>query len=616
MWIVQVLVALLFAISIGCSSEPVVVEKIVEKEVIKEVPVESPDIEATVEARVAAALGTAVPEATATSSVASRPVPTATAQPVPTATATSEPKLNITESISASNIAWEYVGGYTCALRENGEAVCWGVHKHNRGADDPPSGRFTAISAGEGHTCALRESGVALCWGNNNLGQSDTGGRRFAAISAGIHHTCALRESGDAECWGDNSSGQLYSPDGRFTAIDGGKNHTCALRSNGDAECWGANGRGQATDVRGEGFTKISAGMNHTCALRLDGTGACWGGGGSSIEDVRVVELDGPFMAISAGRDFTCALSEDGEAICWGDNTRGQLDVPGGIRFTAISAGFFHTCALRTSGEAVCWGLSQSPPPGRFALPNNAPSSSVLPSGSSFDAASVLARFSTTDQVEGEARADATGEIIAQYSSGKGDGERVLDLLHTIVPELSISERRQAADKLASISEDDKWDEGETAEGVFYLASLIAGDEPNPEERIEAAHEMVALYEVGELDAERGLDLMDTIAPSMSINKRRQAAAALAKLSTDQDWDHADRMSAASEVFRLVTGVALNAEERMGAAVDLTGVGMKIFDTDDSFEDRDIDRATEIIKKSLTGELTTESLQNILSGGR
>ena len=109
---------------------------------------------------------------------------------------------------------------------------------------------------------------------------------------------------------------------------------------------------------------------------------------------------------------------------------------------------------------------------------------------------------------------------------------------------------------------------------------------------------------------------MDTIAPGLSTNERRQAAAALAKLSSDADWGHAERMSAASEVFRLVTGVPLDAEQRMGASVDLAGVGMKIFDTDDAFDDREIDRATEIIKQSLTGELTTESLQSILGGDR
>ena len=188
--------------------------------------------------------------------------------------------------------------------------------------------------------------------------------------------------------------------------------------------------------------------------------------------------------------------------------------------------------------------------------------------------------------------------------------------MHTIAPELSVEERREAAVKLAEISEDDRWDEGETAEGVFYLAALITGNEPNAEERIEAAHEMVALYEAGDLDADTSLNVMDTIAPGLSINQRRQAASTLARLSADGNWDHADRMSAASEVFRLVTGVPLNAQERIDAAVDLTGVGMKVFDGEGQFDDGDIENATEIIKQSLKGELTTDSLKGILGSGR
>ena len=250
-------------------------------------------------------------------------------------------------------------------------------------------------------------------------------------------------------------------------------------------------------------------------------------------------------------------------------------------------------------------------------------STSVLPFGDSsqtyftdsFDASSVLARFSTSDPIEGERRASAVGEIIAQHKFGNVDTDRVLDLLHTIAPELSIEERREAADELAQLSENEKWDESDAARGVFYLSSLVTGDEPNADERIEAAHEMVALYEAGDLDADNALNLMDTIAPGLSINERRQAAAALARLASDGELDETERMAAASEVFRLVTGVPLNAEQRIGATVDLAGVGVKVFDTDDSFDDRDIDNATEIIKQSLTGELTTESLQGILGFG-
>ena len=236
-------------------------------------------------------------------------------------------------------------------------------------------------------------------------------------------------------------------------------------------------------------------------------------------------------------------------------------------------------------------------------------------SGDSFDAASVLARFSTPDPVEGEARADAAGEIIARYKSGASDIERVLDLLHIMAPELSIGERRRAWQELERLSEDDEWDEIEAASAVFYLGSIITGDEPNPEERIEAAQEMVELYEAGELDPGTALDLMNTIEPELSINERRQAAAALAKLSADDDWDDADKMEAASEVFRLVTGVPLNAEERIDAAVDLAGIGMRVFGAEGEFDDQDTDVAAEIIKQALTGELTDEALRNILESG-
>ena len=239
----------------------------------------------------------------------------------------------------------------------------------------------------------------------------------------------------------------------------------------------------------------------------------------------------------------------------------------------------------------------------------------TTPSSSSFDAASVLARFSTSDPSEGEARADAAGRIIALYRSGDTDANRVLDLLHTMAPELSIEERRRAWDQLKLLSKDDEWDELEAASAVFYLGAIITGDEPNPEERIEAAQEIVALYEAGELDSETALDLMNIIAPDLSINERRQAAAALARLSTDDDWDDADRMEAASEVFRLVTGVPLNAEQRLGAAVDLAGIGVRVFSAEGQLDDRDVEVAAEIIKLSVAGELTNETLRDILKSG-
>ena len=56
-------------------------------------------------------------------------------------------------------------------------------------------------------------------------------------------------------------------------------------------------------------------------------------------------------------------------------------------------------------------------------------SSRAKGSNGSFDAASLLTRFSTIDPAQGEKRADAVDQLIAQHRTGNPDGSRVLDLL-------------------------------------------------------------------------------------------------------------------------------------------------------------------------------------------
>ena len=223
-----------------------------------------------------------------------------------------------------------------------------------------------------------------------------------------------------------------------------------------------------------------------------------------------------------------------------------------------------------------------------------------------------MARFSTDDPRKGEEHATASGEIVAQYSSGDVDTDRVLDLLHTLSPELSLDQRRRAADELARLSEDDEWDEEVVGAVVSRLAALVTGREANAVERIAAADEMVKLYWAGDLNTGRALGLMDTIAPGLSVLERTKAAELLAKLSAADDWDDANSSEAANEVFRLATGVPLQAEKRLGAAVDLAAIGVKVFDREGQFNDGDIAIATELIKQSLTGELTVESVEGIL----
>ena len=573
---------------------PVEVEKIVKVEVVKEVPIEVEKVVEVVKEVPVEKIVEVVVTATPTHHSA------ATATPIPTAT--EFPPKDTRVTLSAG---WNH----TCALRESGDVVCWGDNKNGR--TSPPGGRYISISAGAAHTCGLRENGSAACWGHNGYGQTNAPGGRFTSIYTGRVHTCALREDGKVVCWGNNFSGESAPPSGRFTSISTGSSHTCALRGNGSVLCWGYNEFGQAESPSGR-FTSIDAGGNHTCVLRGNGTGLCWGSGISGV-----VDIDGPFTSISVGDGYTCALDSKGEAVCWGRSDEGQTSAPSG-RFTSISAGKQHTCGLRESGEIVCWGDNEygqsSPPDGRFAQPSARAQSGQSAAAASFDAASILASFSTTDAAEGEARANAASEIIAQYESGDADVQRVTELMNKLAPELSADERRRAVNNLSRLADGGEWDKRKTSDAVEQLAVIITGNEVSGAQRIAAAKDLVDLYDKGELDGDRALGLLDVIAAELSIEERRQAAGALAKLSADSDLRGVDKMAAAGEVFRLVTGVPLNAEQRVGAAVDLAGLGVRVFGQG-QFDDQEVDNAVTIIKDALSGNLTSGSLSNILGFG-
>ncbi len=162
--------------------------------------------------------------------------------------------------------------GYTCALREDTTAVCWGHYAYGQPA--PASGvPYTAISSGSRSTVALRADGVLVSWGQSRLGAQG-----FTTISNGELHTCALRPDGGSECWGKHTEGQLRAPEGeRFAAITVGKYNTCALRFDGGPVCWGGNFAGESEPPVKERFVAITAGINHVCGLRPDGAPVCWG---------------------------------------------------------------------------------------------------------------------------------------------------------------------------------------------------------------------------------------------------------------------------------------------------------------------------------------------------
>jgi alpha-tubulin suppressor-like RCC1 family protein len=285
------------------------------------------------------------------------------------------------------------------------------------------------IDTNGAHVCAVRLNGDVVCWGDNARAQlgiatTDAGSLgidmstrplrvagipKASHVAAGYAHACALVTSGEVWCWGEGAKGQTgndgaQAPPGlsqvptefglplaNVIALTAGAAFTCALTQGGGVQCWGDNGLGQLgsrlvpqsqtpVPVAGLGVsTMVTAGFFHACAF---GNGAvrCWGGdltselgiplpdGGSSPPIA--YDVTGPARVTASSPD-TCVLDAKANVICSGYNSDGQLgttskgnniNVPfpipelssGDVR--DIDIGMAHTCGIRTNGTAFCLG--------------------------------------------------------------------------------------------------------------------------------------------------------------------------------------------------------------------------------------------------------------------
>ena len=233
-------------------------------------------------------------------------------------------------------LAWDVPAGpfaavsvgndYACALRPDGEVACWGRGKlppiyrgetyeerENRRRLEPPAGPFSAISAFDEYTCGLRPDGEAVCWGMHNtyreieLAAPPPG--PFTAIRAGSYGACGLRPSGEAICW-DTEDGAQTDSGGAFAALTDGRPQPCGLRAGGEFACTDPDKYGHQ-DAPKMAFQSVAS-RTHTCGLDFGGEITCW-----AARVWHEPTPPGPFTAVTVGDFYTCGLRPNGAAECW-----------------------------------------------------------------------------------------------------------------------------------------------------------------------------------------------------------------------------------------------------------------------------------------------------------
>jgi alpha-tubulin suppressor-like RCC1 family protein len=262
------------------------------------------------------------------------------------------------------------------------------------------------ISTSEGFACALRTDGQPLCWGSNSSGQlgdgttayrrgvvSDVSGIVDAVeVRVGASRACASRANGTVACWGSlglfNGAKNVRSSrplplegvtDAVEVALGGYSYHTTCVRHASKAVSCMREGHMQPVEGLSD-VAQVVGGFGHACARLENGRVLCWGtgsegrlGNGADASSDAPVEVSGirDAVQLAAGNSFTCALRRSGRVSCWGRDEDGELgngqsgedvfsnrpvDVARLRDVASVSAGMNHACALLRDGSVVCWG--------------------------------------------------------------------------------------------------------------------------------------------------------------------------------------------------------------------------------------------------------------------
>ncbi|MCC7541829.1 MAG: hypothetical protein IT379_36760 [Deltaproteobacteria bacterium] len=286
--------------------------------------------------------------------------------------------------------------GRTCALRRDGEVVCWSGARHHdtraRGSGPGPERilaatrpAFSSFSAGR-DVCGRSGSGPLVCVTvdrevdpRRRKSRRIAGAARITRQASTWSATFILSSSGVACVRERETTLRSVAVEGEIVELVASPERACMLARDGRVWCVGADdvrSRQSGSEcgampreveaLRGARLLAVG-GEDGACALLDGGAVRCVGAAFGTDRLLALTGL-GDLTALGVGSAHACALRPGGGVVCWGANDRGQLGighthpsraptpVEGLDDAVEIVLDDVTTCARRRSGGVVCWG--------------------------------------------------------------------------------------------------------------------------------------------------------------------------------------------------------------------------------------------------------------------
>jgi len=239
------------------------------------------------------------------------------------------------------------LGRFSCAVRTDGRAECWGPYGFG---DLVPDERFRDATAYLGQACGITEAGEVLCWGDRaeEVARHAPAGPWDQIETTGRDGYCVWSRGGAVGCFGRGLPAEFSSG---YQTFHVDHQVGCGLVGDGEVDCF----LGLSSYQAPRHFVRaLDVAAYFECVLMME-THAHKEGSLLCTGDEPYPE--GEFAQLSLSGGNGCVVTEDDEVLCWGYDFE-----------TVQSFGTFPSGALPSPRVLGCWPARPDRSPSRTLM--------------------------------------------------------------------------------------------------------------------------------------------------------------------------------------------------------------------------------------------------------